>query len=166
MLPGLVAHRLPTPKNVDWARVESELGVVLPADFRLLCELYPVFALSDFMYLGAPEPGAEVAWVQAAHENLEIIAEWCENADLDVPMYLYPAPGGLLPWGTSNQGDYFLWTTNPAGAQEWIVTVASRNGGWWHYTGGVIQFLADLVSGILEPWGLPTVRPEITWVKQ
>ncbi|MFD0561090.1 hypothetical protein ACFQ2M_02920 [Kitasatospora saccharophila] len=24
--------------------------------------------------------------------------------------------------------------------------------------------LADLVSGALEPWGLPGVRPEVTWV--
>ncbi|MFJ8443370.1 hypothetical protein [Kitasatospora griseola] len=80
------------------------------------------------------------------------------------PMHPYPAPGGLLPWAASSQGDFFLWTTSPAGPEDWTVTVASRNGGWWHYTGGAVQFLADLVSGALEPWALPRVRPEITWV--
>jgi hypothetical protein len=78
----------------------------------------------------------------------------------------YPAPGGLLLWGGSNQGDFFLWTTSPTGPEHWTVTVASRNGCWWHYTGGAVQFLADLVSGALEPWGLPQVRPEITWAEK
>ncbi|MGX1541046.1 SMI1/KNR4 family protein [Streptomyces adustus] len=165
VLPGLAAHRLPTPAGIDWLRLESVLGTALPADYKLLCELYPAFELSDFMRVGGPVPGAEVAWAEDT-DDLEIIAEWCEDADLAVPMHPYPAPGGLLPWSSSNQGDYFLWTTSPAGPQEWTVTVASRSGAWWHYTGGAVQFLADLVSGVLEPWSLPTVRPEITWVDQ
>jgi hypothetical protein len=163
VLPGLVAHRLPTPASVDWPRLESVLGTALPADYKLLCELYPTFELSDFLRVGGPAPGAEAAWAEDT-EDLEVLAEWLEDADLPVPMHPYPAPGGLLPWSSSNQGDFFLWTTSPAGPQEWTVTVASRNGAWWHYTGGAVQFLADLVSGVLEPWALPTVRPEITWI--
>lgn len=163
VLPGLAAHRLPTPAGVDWPRLESVLGTALPADYKLLCELYPTFELSDFMCVGGPAPGAEVCWAEDT-EDLEVLAEWCEDADLAVPMRPYPAPGGLLPWSSSNQGDFFLWTTSLAGPQEWTVTVASRNGAWWHYTGGAVQFLADLVSGVLVPWALPTVRPEITWI--
>ncbi|GHH94073.1 SMI1/KNR4 family protein [Streptomyces capillispiralis] len=162
-LPGLVAHRLPTPAGIDWPRLESVLGTALPADYKLLCELYPTFELSDFLRVGGPAPGAEVAWAEDT-EDLDIVAEWCADADLAVPMRPYPAPGGLLPWSSSTQGDFFLWTTSPAGPQEWTVTVASRNGAWWHYTGGAVQFLADLVSGVLKPWALPTVRPEITWI--
>nr|WP_245730082.1 hypothetical protein [Micromonospora pallida] len=71
----------------------------------------------------------------------------------------YPAPGGLLPWAQSNQGDIFLWTTTGPGPDEWPVTVASRNLGWWHYMGGAVQFLAELVDGTLQPWELPPVRP-------
>ncbi|WP_285740894.1 SMI1/KNR4 family protein [Kitasatospora phosalacinea] len=163
-VPGLASHRLPVPQSFDWSRLEGELGTALPADYKLLCEYYPRFELSDFMCVSRPMPGEEVAWAHGTHETLEIIAEWCEDADLAVPMRPYPAPGGLLPWGGSNQGDFFLWTTDPAGPEGWIVTVASRNGDWWHYTGGAVQFLADLVSGALEPWALPRVRPEITWV--
>ncbi len=163
VLPGLAAHRLPTPAGVDWPRLESVVGTALPADYKLLCELYPIFELSDFMCVGGPAPGAEVSWAEDT-EDLDVLAEWCEDADLAVPMRPYPAPGGLLAWSSSNQGDFFLWTTSPAGPQEWTVTVVSRNGAWWHYTGGAVQFLADLVSGVLVPWALPTVRPEITWI--
>ncbi|WP_344627052.1 SMI1/KNR4 family protein [Kitasatospora arboriphila] len=163
-VPGLASRRRPAPQSVDWCQLEGELGTALPADYKLLCEHYPRFELSDFMCVSRPVPGDEVGWVHGTHEELETIAEWCEDADLAVPMHPYPASGGLLPWAVSNQGDFFLWTTTPAGPEAWTVTVASRNGDWWHYTGGAVQFLADLVSGALEPWALPRLRPEITWV--
>ncbi|MGW0140185.1 hypothetical protein [Streptomyces calvus] len=117
VLPGLVAHRLPTPASVDWPRLESVLGTALPADYKLLCELYPTFELSDFLRVGGPAPGAEAAWAEDT-EDLEVLAEWLEDADLPVPMHPYPAPGGLLPWSSFNQGNFFLWTTSPAGPQE------------------------------------------------
>lgn len=163
-VPELVGHRRSVPVGIDWAVVEADLGIGLPDDYRLLCEFFPAFVLDDFLILGGPRPGTEAAWVQGTREELEMVAEWCGDADLAVPLQPYPAAGGLLPWATSNEGDIFLWKTGPADPREWTCTVASRNGGWWHYAGGAVQFLADLVSGVLEPWGLPSVRPEVSWV--
>jgi hypothetical protein len=148
---------------VDWGVVEAELGTALPADFELLSSLYPAFDLGDFLRVVTPSPGQERAWVQGVRDDLEIVAEWCEDAELAVPLCPYPTSGGLLPWATSLQGDFFLWSTSPAGPGEWAITVASRNGGWWHYTGGMVQFLADLVTGAVELWELPSVPAEVTW---
>jgi hypothetical protein len=129
----------------------------------MLCSLYPTFDLGDFLRVAVPIPGREEAWVQGVRDNLEIVAEWCEDAELAVPLYPHPSPGGLLPWGASLEGDFFLWSTNPAQPGDQRVTVASRNGDWWYYTGGMVQFLAELVTGAVEPWGLPSVRAEVTW---
>ncbi|NWF27415.1 SMI1/KNR4 family protein [Streptomyces sp. PKU-EA00015] len=158
--PELARFRRTAPAGIDWAQVEECLGVGLPSDYKLLAETYPSLVFDDFLCVGFPPPGREKAWAEDP-EDLEILAEWCEDAEMAVPLYPFPAPGGLLPWATSNQGDYFLWTTAEAGPDEWTVTVASRNGGWWHYTGGAIQFLADLISGSLELWELPSVRPSV-----
>ncbi|WP_405980955.1 hypothetical protein [Streptomyces sp. NBC_00158] len=38
----------------------------------------------------------------------------------------------------------------------------SRNAVWWNYDGGVVQFVAELCAGKLEPWVLPRVRPTLT----
>ncbi|MFC9325706.1 SMI1/KNR4 family protein [Kitasatospora sp. NPDC057015] len=160
-LPGLAALRLPCRRAINWSVLEAELGAVLPADYKLFCESYPSLVIGDFLGVGGPVPGFEVRWVHGARESLEIVAEWCEEADLAVPLHPYPTPGGLLPWAGSTQGDLFLWSTGPAGPQEWTVTVASRSSAWWHYTGGAVQFLADLVGGVLEPWALPQVRAEV-----
>ncbi|MFJ9899676.1 hypothetical protein ACIQPR_40725 [Streptomyces sp. NPDC091280] len=107
----------------------------------------------------------EAAWVRGTREELGIVAEWCADADLAVPLRPYPGAGGLLPWAASDEGDIFLWQTGPTAPREWTVTVASRSGGWWHYTGGAVQFVADLAGGAVEPWGLPNVRPELSWVE-
>lgn len=160
-VPGMTSLRLPAPQAIDWPALEAELGVALPADYKLLCELYPSFVIGNFLSVGSPEPGGETGWVQGTREELETIAEWCEEADLAVPLHPFPTPGGLLPWAVSPQGDFFLWSTNPTDPQEWTVTVASRSSVWWHYTGGAVQFLADFVAGALEPWALPQVRAEV-----
>ncbi|WP_377267902.1 SMI1/KNR4 family protein [Peterkaempfera sp. SMS 1(5)a] len=162
-LPGMVERRRSTPKAINWVAVQTDLGTDLPSDYKLLCELYPAFEISDFLRSGGPEPGSEADWCEGARELLEIVAEWCADADLAVPLHPYPAPGGLLPWATSSQGDFFLWGTHPGDTREWTVTVASRNGAWWHYTGGAVQFLADLVSGSVERWALPAVHPRVFW---
>ncbi|GAA1246792.1 hypothetical protein GCM10009665_42160 [Kitasatospora nipponensis] len=159
-VPGMASLRRPTPAAIDWAVLEADLGVALPADYKLLCELYPPFIIGGFLSVGTPEPGGEAGWVEATREELETIAEWCELAKLAVQLHPFPAPGGLLPWAVSPQGDFFLWSTHPTDPQEWTVTVASRSSAWWHYTGGVVQFVAEYAAGVLEPWALPQVRPE------
>ncbi|MFJ9777884.1 SMI1/KNR4 family protein [Kitasatospora sp. NPDC101157] len=160
-VPGLASLRLPEARNVNWRQVEAELGTALPEDFKLLRELYPTFGLGDFLGVSGPERGHEQFWVQGMRSALEDVEEQCAQADLAVPLHPYPAPGGLLPWAGSNQGDFFLWTTDPAGPQEWTVTVASRSSVWWRYTGGAVQFLADLVTGAVEPWALPRIRSDV-----
>ncbi|KQV14586.1 MULTISPECIES: hypothetical protein [unclassified Kitasatospora] len=161
-VPNLASLRLQEARSLNWQVVEAELGIALPEDYKLLCERYPALVIGDFLGLGGPDPGGEHSWMQGLRDMLEIIEEWCTDADLAVPLHPYPAPGGLLPWASSNSGDLFLWTTSEAGPAEWTVTVASRSSAWWHYTGGAVQFLADLVGGRVEPWALPTVSPDVT----
>lgn len=159
-VPGLTLLRRTAPAGIDWALAEECLNTKLPADYKLLGNSYPSLAFGDFLCVGFPNPGQERAWAEDP-EDLEILAEWCADAEMSIPLHPFPAPGGLLPWATSNQGDYFLWSTTGAGPDEWTVTVASRSGGWWHYTGGAVQFLADLISGALELWQMPSVRPQV-----
>jgi hypothetical protein len=157
----LSALRRLEPAKVDWAAVESGLGPTLPPDFKLLTELYPYLIVGDTLFVASPQPGDEQAWVEGTLEDLEIVEEWCEDAQLDPPVRAFPALGGLLRCGTTDWGDYLLWSTK-GDAAAWTITVATRGGGWWHYNGGLVQFLTGLVNGSVEQWGLHTIRPTIT----
>lgn len=128
---------------------------------KLLAQLYPPLRFGDYMAFHTPPLGAEQEWAKAALEEEADTADLLDIDDLSGVLSPYPAPGGLLVWGSSNQGDTFLWSTDSTSPQQWKVTVATHNGDWWHYTAGAVQFTADLIAGTLQPWGLPAVRPEV-----
>ncbi|MER5765062.1 SMI1/KNR4 family protein [Streptomyces sp. NPDC002082] len=157
-VPGLVDRRRAEPAALDWTVIEDGLSIVMPADFKRLAEWYPAFVLDDFLLVSLPDPGKEIYRLRGMRED----REWWDSDDATDLRLPYPAPGGLLPWGESTEGDRFLWSAIEHSPQQWRVTVASRNGGWWHYEGGVVQFLAELCDGTLEPWALPPVSPEVT----
>ncbi|TDU80341.1 hypothetical protein EDD91_7177 [Streptomyces sp. KS 21] len=160
-VPGLADLRRVEPARIDWVVVETALGTALPPDFKLLAEQYPLLQFGDYMSFHTPQPGTEEAWARALAEEREDVADLLDVDELSDLLAVYPEPGGLLIWGSSIDGDTFLWTTAGSGSEEWQVTVASHNGDWWHYTAGAVQFTADLISGAVEPWGLPRVRPEV-----
>lgn len=79
---------------------------------------------------------------------------------MSLGMRPHPAPGGLLPRTGTEGGDLFLWITTGA-PDDWPVTVATRGGEWWHYRGGAVHFLAELVDGTLEPWEIPPLSRNV-----
>ncbi|GLW56042.1 hypothetical protein [Kitasatospora phosalacinea] len=159
--PEFAALRRPEPAALDWATVAEGLETELPPDFVLLTERYSRLILGRTLLVSTPLAGHERAWVEGVLEDQQIVEEWCEEARLDPPLRAFPAPGGLLRWGTTDWGDFLLWSTHGSPA-DWTVTVATRGGGWWHYEGGVVQFLMGLVDGSIEQWGLHRISPEIT----
>jgi hypothetical protein len=159
-VPGLTGLRRPEPAMLDWAVLEESLGTALPADYKHLAQRYPTFALGDFLLVPLPEPGEEHDSLRGFRDGLDVLADaWVEPGRSPAAR---PAPGGLLPWAESDESDKFMWSTSGETPQDWTVTVASRSGGWWHYTGGAVQFLAEYCEGTLEPWALPPIDPEAT----
>ncbi|MFJ7779678.1 hypothetical protein [Streptomyces yangpuensis] len=157
-VPGLVALRRHEPAVFDWRAIEEEAGRALPADFKSLAEWYPAFGLDDFLHIMLPWPGEEAPRAEAEGTRSE---RWHSDYPVDLrPAELISTP--LVPWGDSTEGDNFYWSVPGDGPGHWLVTICSRNGPWWHYEGGVVQFLAELCDGTLEPWALPPVKPRIT----
>lgn len=158
-VPGLTGLRRPMQAMIDWAGLEQGLGTGLPSDFKHLAEWYPTFDIGGFLLVGLPEPGEEGRFLQGTLATLEVLsAAWLEPR---LGLLAHPARGGLLPWGESCDSDKFMWRTTGPTPQDWVVTVASRGGAWWHYGGGAVQFLAEYCTGDLEPWGLPPINLEI-----
>ncbi|MGW0607437.1 SMI1/KNR4 family protein [Streptomyces sp. NPDC002640] len=154
-VPGLTALRRPTRAVIDWAGLEQGLGTRLPSDFKHLAEWYPAFDIGGFLLVRIPERGQEGRFLQGILATLEVLSDaWLEPR---LGLSAHPAPGGLLPWGESCDCDKFMWRTTGSTPEDWVVTVASRGGAWWHYGGGAVQFIAEYCTGILEPWGLPPI---------
>ncbi|MGW2590631.1 hypothetical protein ACWCXC_10205 [Streptomyces sp. NPDC001515] len=139
----------PVPRTpVDWRRAEEELGTRLPADYKALVDL---FGCGSFdLYVDLLMPG---------RRGLDLV-RWAgtdaagSGAGRGVPVF--PAPGGLLRWGSSDQELEFMWRTGAADPDDWTVAVRTDLGGWeedasdgdaWErYDCGVAEFLVRMLT--------------------
>ncbi|MFE7587064.1 SMI1/KNR4 family protein [Streptomyces gardneri] len=157
-VPALGLIKSAQPRTLNWAAVSAELGTGLPQDFMELAERYPAFIMADFLSLHLPDPGEEVGFVRGMKETFRSLAELHEE-EMTEGYVPYPEPGGLIPWGDSAEGDNFYWHTGPDGPDSWTVVVETRNGYWGTYDGTLTEYLTGLVTGTVEPDGLPPDFP-------
>jgi hypothetical protein len=137
----------------DWDAVQRELGTALPADYRGLIERYGYGTFRDFLHLFAPFVAAcpMTASVRRTLEaDRELAASFPEDA-----LPLFPDPGGLLPWASTDNGDQVYFRTSGA-PDAWTVVVRNpRDGHTYSHPGGSVDFLAAWLGGALglAPFG-------------
>lgn len=147
---------------VDWERVEDELGVPLPDDYKWLSERYGPGGFDDFMTILHPHSQFwPTRLVDAAERAAELLEQMPESLQKKVPYRI----DHLLAVGKTDNGDTIYWVTEPeAASDEWTVTAnGARNTKWPHFDGGVVEFLVAVLSGTTRmdvfPGDFPSARP-------
>ncbi|MFJ8084541.1 hypothetical protein ACIQ6Y_28465 [Streptomyces sp. NPDC096205] len=152
----IYAAQPPEPVAVDWEVVEEWLGVRLPGDYRRLAgECGPV-EVGGFLNVHVPcGDGDAYDWSRWLRRVLRDA-----RGEAGCPV-LYPEPGGLLPWGDSEDGDLFFWDTSRSEDPDaWPVVVLHRGAipgsgllPWHRYEVGLGAYLRYTVR---EGWETPT----------
>ncbi|MDI2127589.1 SMI1/KNR4 family protein [Yinghuangia seranimata] len=137
------------PRAIDWQSVEEALGTRLPADYKDLIARYPELVVGGFIRVLGPHgrfPSMDiVAESQSNQSWLEYITEEAEHHDEAIPYVAYPAPGGILRWGVTTNGDYCHWRTGPGDPDEWTIVVSEGKGDeWTEFAGGLGAFIEAL----------------------
>ncbi|MFC9931738.1 hypothetical protein [Streptomyces sp. NPDC127190] len=139
----------PVPRPaVDWAAVEADLGTALPADYKEIVGLFGPGGFDDYVDLLIPGVlGMDlVVWARTA----------AQYSGLFEPYDCYPAPQGLLRWGSSEQELDFVWQTGVGdGPDDWPVLVGEF-GAWERYDCGMGEFLVRMLADV--QYGFPTCR--------
>lgn len=152
--PAFLPHRSETARPIDWDLLHGRLGTVLPADYREYCSYYPPLSIDDFMSLLVVRPGREERWVAMQAEELDVVKS-LDDDEMPEHYTFHPDPGGLLLWGTSNEGDMFFWRNSGSDPDQWPAVVFTRNSDWWEHEGGALSLVVGLIDGSVEHWGLP-----------
>ena len=115
--------------SFKWVVIERDLGLPLPADYKLLAGYLPPGWFRTFVRMDRPEisdgwPRGHYFLDEFAEGEMAPLREW--RTELKVPYPIYPEPGGLLRWGSIRQGGHAFWLTDPAEEPEnWPVVIAS-----------------------------------------
>ncbi|MFF2774415.1 SMI1/KNR4 family protein [Streptomyces sp. NPDC058052] len=154
-LGGIVATTgwdLAAPRHaVDWADVEARLGTSLPVDYRQLAEVFGEGAFDDHLRLYVPGAGPRGSdLVRHAHW----LGEWAgARGELWQPYEVYPAPGGLLQWGDTEQADTFYWLTEGNDPDRWpILATEDDFASWQRFDVTLTEFLHRVLTDPHHPY--------------
>ncbi len=136
---------------IDWVAIQRRVGSVLPADYRSLVERTGPLRVGDFVTVfapGASNPNADLLaqmgrQLGALHDVKQAFADVC-------PYPLWFEPGGLLPWGCSDNGDGLYWLTR-AHPDQWTIVVGEARGPRYEeHPLSACDFLAGLAAGTIR----------------
>lgn len=136
---------------VDWTAVETRLGTVLPGDYKGLVERFGYGAFDGYLSLLLPDgpPGSL--------DIVEFNEFWARCAGVDgdgpwEPYRLYPAPGGLLQWASTEQRTSFYWLTEGSDPDRWPILVTDdAYTEWDRFDGSTAEFVYRLLTDPLHP---------------
>ncbi|MBL8556372.1 MAG: SMI1/KNR4 family protein [Phenylobacterium sp.] len=140
----------------SWRDIEAKLGTALPRDYKAFVRMYGRGQFMEYVWIWTPG-----AWDH--HDRLESMAPTVLRLlkeDEDFPFPVWPEAGGLLPFGSTLDGDYLAWVTHGA-PDDWTVTVLDRGMGYQEAHAnacGMTDLLAGMATGEI---GAPAFHPAI-----
>ena len=142
-------------KDKNWAAVTNYFGRALPGDYVSFVEDY-----------GSGEVGGWLTVLNPFSENrnLSLMAQFPQIlSDVGTLKGMHPEtcpypilfePGGLLPWGTSIDGDIYCWLTDGVSG-KWDVVVLGRHSEPQRFNLTMCHFIAQSISGDIQPYSMP-----------
>jgi HEAT repeat protein len=153
-----------------WPDVERQIGLRLPTDYKAFIGTYGSGRVGEFLNIA--DPFSDNPYIRdLPQETLQAyrdIRKW-EH----IPFPIHPEPGGLVPWGDTDNGDVMFWVADPPDEPDrWSIAINEvRSPFWYTYPGPLVRFLCDWITGgpdvvpfISEPLGA-TFNPATPWIE-
>ncbi|MEV5998996.1 hypothetical protein AB0M25_06830 [Streptomyces griseomycini] len=139
-------------RTVDWAAVEGRLGTALPSDYKRLVEIFGPGSFDGYLDLDVPDsPFKEGDIVR----HTRWLGEWARThgSDLWRPYEVYPAPGGVLQWASSEQADGFYWLTGDPDPDKWpVLAKEDIPDSWVRFDGTTAEFVHRVLTDPGHPF--------------
>ncbi|CRI56987.1 SMI1/KNR4 family protein [Pseudomonas sp. CCOS 191] len=166
MLVGLM-KMLPPPDspaypNPDWARVENDHGIRLPADYKAFIERFGAGCIDDFLWVIDPFSSSRDLNFDKGDYFRESYAVMKAEFPSDYPRPGYPAEGAFWPWGFTENGETLVWIVKGE-PDSWSVALHSVDQGEEYLIAcGCIELLCKLfrreIHSCILPEGFPSAR--------
>jgi hypothetical protein len=147
-----------TGNGARWEAVERTLGTRLPADYRDFCGRYGTGKFAPW-YLTVINPYDDwyLDMVNRCCNHLRAHRGLMETSDW--PYGIFPSQPGWLPWGFTDDDDYFCWVTEGEPGSWPILILSDDRANFQQVRMSMTSFLARLFSW---PWkGCFAIQTEV-----
>lgn len=150
--------------NVDtkekWDVVESQVGAILPPDYKEFINEYGTVSINNFIWILTPFDEDE--YVNLIKRGKEISKTYIESK-MNSPEYfkhdVFPSKGGILPWGYTENGDELYWLADGTSNEWHVIVYESRSSDYYEYSMGMVEFIYRIISGKLRCNAFPDDFP-------
>ena len=134
------------PPGDGWATLEARMKVSLPEDYKDFIRSYGSGRISNFIWIFNPFSGNENLNLERQIDvQSKVLAELASYGEV-IPYALFPKPGGLLPFGITDNGDVLFWVIDNT-PDEWPVVVnGARTPTWERFDLSMSEFLASVLN--------------------
>ncbi|MCX4959911.1 SMI1/KNR4 family protein [Streptomyces virginiae] len=135
------------PRAHDWARVEEELGTILPSDYKQLVDLYGGGLFDDAIWVLEPDcPNKHYDLVTENHDRVEAQHGLWKGGE-PKPAELAEAGSRTVAWAVTENGDCLYWLARPGlEPDQWTVLIKEGRGRDWEFhTQSCSEFLQSIL---------------------
>lgn len=94
----------------EWDKVESQLKIKLPKDYKDFISTYSTGCIDDFLWIHNPfEENENLNFFQQLEVINNAYSEMKNDFPDDFEFDVYPSNGGLLPFGSTDNGDILYY---------------------------------------------------------
>jgi hypothetical protein len=133
----------------QWRAAERELDLVFPTDYREFVFAYGTGTFATEYSVYSPFWGAE--YFDHVRYLCQIEREFRVEFPNRVPYPVWPEPGGVFPWGSDQNGNYYLWLTDGPPDLWQVVTNEPRGHGYREHDCTMTEYLAGVMLGRIRP---------------
>ncbi len=139
----------PEPKiSIDWGRVENKLGRRLPSDYKAFAERFGPGHFDEYIWVAVPRGfGPRLDFFGQLEESVNILRSLAADG-ISIPYPLYPEKRGLIPWGSTIDGEVLYWRIDQDHPDRWSVVLhLHQTDDWFEFQGSVTYFLYSILTG-------------------
>jgi hypothetical protein len=157
----------PREAHGDWQAIERTLGATLPTDYHDFIEAFGSGKIDDFIVILNPFSSNRFNnLVQRANRDMDDFRQSKSKFPQYYPHDVFPNPGGLLPVGSTDNGDLICWETKGP-SDEWsIVVYDTRAADHSSHDGPITNFITALLNTSVRcpvfPRDFPSNSPSFT----
>lgn len=133
-------------QSTHWLKIDAELSIQLPQDYKRFIELYGSGVIDKFLTIFNPF---------ASNQNLNLMSQLVtqrqvyfelESYGEDIPYKFFPVNGGIFPLGMTDNGDVLFWKTSGYSENWSIIINESRAPEWECFDMSLTSFLINIFN--------------------